>query len=53
VDNLVGLRELVKIRVGDGKTRAMLEQEISRLCQNLNLPLNLRLNLRLNLTMEE
>jgi MerR family transcriptional regulator/heat shock protein HspR len=41
VDNLMGLRELIKIRVEDGKTRAMLDREISQLFQNLNLPLNL------------
>jgi MerR family transcriptional regulator/heat shock protein HspR len=39
VDNLMGLRELIKTRVDDGKTREMLDQEISRLFQNLNLPL--------------
>ncbi|HEU0021302.1 MAG TPA: MerR family transcriptional regulator [Dehalococcoidia bacterium] len=53
VDNLMGLRELVKIRIDDGKTRAMLEQEISRLLQNLNLPLQLPLNLRLNLPLNQ
>lgn len=39
VDNLVGLRELVNIRVSDGKTRAVLREEISRLFENLNLPI--------------
>jgi MerR family transcriptional regulator/heat shock protein HspR len=37
VDNLVGLRELVNIRVSDRETRAMLGEEISRLFENLNL----------------
>lgn len=40
VENLLGLRDLINIRVDDGKTKAMLEQEISQLFLNLNLPLN-------------
>jgi MerR family transcriptional regulator/heat shock protein HspR len=39
VDNLVGLRDLINMRVADGKTRAMLGEEISRLFKNLNLPI--------------
>jgi len=38
VENLLGLRELINIRVVDGKTKLMLEQEISQLFRNLNLP---------------
>jgi MerR family transcriptional regulator/heat shock protein HspR len=37
VDNLVGLRDLINMRVADGTTRAMLGEEISRLFENLNL----------------
>ena len=39
VENLLGLRELINIRVVDGKTKLMLKQEISLLFRNLNLPL--------------
>jgi hypothetical protein len=39
VENLLGLRELINIRVVDGKTKLMLEQEISQLFRNLSLPL--------------
>lgn len=39
VENLLGLRELINVRIVDGKIKLMLEQEISQLFSNLNLPL--------------
>ena len=39
VENLLGLRELINIRVVDRKTKLMLDQEISQLFRNLSLPL--------------
>ena len=43
VENLLEFRELINTRIDNGKTKAMLEQEISQLFHNLNLPLNLKM----------